>query len=166
MAAHDLPPACELVFQPSPDIMEQVFALRVQAWRARTSAFPEMDTWRDDFDDVAYHWVVLHQDPGQSAVAVAAARMTIHQSLAEVPNAEIYDGLLPPDFPGPIASINRLVVAKAFAGQGLPHVLDTVRMDFARHNGCSAIIGETFAGMRRHDDLLQKGFVALGMAKP
>lgn len=72
-AARDLPPACELVFQPAPDIMEQVFALRVQAWRARTSAFPEMDTWRDDFDDDAYHWVVLFHNPGRATVVVAAA---------------------------------------------------------------------------------------------
>ncbi|WP_152414696.1 hypothetical protein [Blastomonas sp. AAP53] len=46
---------------------------RANAWRARTSALPKMDVWRDRFDDDAYHWVVLFHNPGRTTVAVAAA---------------------------------------------------------------------------------------------
>jgi len=162
----ELPAGCRLVFQPEPEIMAQVYALRVQAWRARTQAFPAMDEWRDAHDDHGLHWVITARSGDAQQVAVAAARMTIHARLAEVPSAEIYDGLLPPDLPGPIASINRLVVSKDYAGQGLSRVLDLARIAFARSKGCHCIIVETFAGIRRHDDLLAQGFVALGQTMP
>lgn len=161
-----LPLGCSLIFQPAPEIMAQVYALRVQAWRARTQAFPEMDEWRDEHDDHGLHWVVIARNRDAQQVAIAAARMTIHARLAEVPSAEIYDGLLPADLPGPIASINRLVVSKDYAGQGLSRVLDQARIAFARLKGCNCVIGGTSAGIRRHDDLLAQGFVALGKAQP
>jgi GNAT superfamily N-acetyltransferase len=161
-----LPPGCKLYFQPAPEFMTQVYTLRVQAWRARTQAFPDMDEWRDDYDDVALHWAIVTQTTAGVPLAVAAARMTIHAQLSEVPSAEIYDGLLPVDLPGPIASINRLVVAKHFAGQGLSQILDAARIAYARSQECHCVVVETFAGMRRHDELLRQGFVALGQARP
>lgn len=164
--AIELPKGCSLVFQPAPEFMEQVYALRVQAWRARTQAFPEIDQWRDDYDVGALHWVIIKQTDDAPPVAIAAARMTIHARLAEVPSAEIYDGLRPADLPGPIASINRLVVAKDWAGQGQTQVLDRARIVYARSEGCHCLVGRTSAGVRRHDDLLTQGFVALGQAQP
>jgi GNAT superfamily N-acetyltransferase len=161
-----LPPGCQLIFQPSPDIMAQVYALRVQAWRARTQAFPNIDEWRDDNDADALHWAIVAQTGDAPPLAIAAARMTIHARLADVPSAEIYDGLLPADLPGPIASINRLVVARDHAGRGLSQVLDHARIAFAREAACRCMIGRTLAGARRRAELQAQGFVALGEARP
>jgi hypothetical protein len=137
MTEFTLPDNRRLIAQPSPDIMDQVYRLRVSAWRARTNAFPAMDVWRDAYDDNALHWAIVAQEPGQLDSVIASARMTIHSALSEVPNSEIYDGLLPADLPGPIASINRLVVANAYAGQGLPHILDMTRIHYASEAGSS-----------------------------
>lgn len=141
------------------DLLAQVYRLRVEAWRARTSAFPEMEYWSDAFDRVGRHWVVIDdQRP------VAAARLTVHGLLADVPNAEVYSGLLPADLPGPIGVLTRLVVARSHAGRGLSGRLDSVRIDAARRAGCRHLIGETFSGLPRIDQMVRAGFEVLGPA--
>lgn len=158
-----LPEGCTLLFMPPPDVMEAVYRLRVSAWRARTDAFPDMPEWRDAYDDMpdTMHWAIIH-----GGEPVAAARMTVHAALADLPNAEIYDGILPADLAGPIASINRLVVARSWAGQGLPLVLDQARIFAAKTRGCLNIVGETYAGNNRIAHVERLGFQNLGPTAP
>jgi GNAT superfamily N-acetyltransferase len=155
-----LPAGCTLIEQPAAGTMAAIYRLRVAAWRARTPAFPDMPEWRDDFDDGAMHWAILHE-----GAPIAAARMTIHAALADLPNAEIYTRLLPADLAGPIASINRLVVDTAWAKRGLPRILDEARVDAARTSGCRHVLGETYAGGRRPDSLAYLGFKPLGLTQ-
>ena len=144
-----------------PGILAQVFRLRVAAWRARMPAFPDLERWVDDFDAVGRHWVVV-----EDGAVIAAARLTIHGRLAEVPNAEIYRGVLPDDMPGPLGVFNRLVVAPDHAGRRLSQALDRVRVEAARRAGCRVLIGETFAGLSRINQLEAAGFEVVGDAGP
>ena len=144
-----------------PADLEEIFALRVAAWRARTDYFPEIERWVDSEDAKAAHWAI--RDRGR---IVAAARLTIHDSLADVPNDEIFRDVLPPSLDGPIASLNRLVVAASHSGQGHSASLGRVRIDHARLEGCRHVIGETYAGMKRIAQLGDLGFKVVGTARP
>lgn len=151
----------ELVYRPCAVTMEAIYRLRPLAWRARTVHFPDIDIWRDEFDDSALHWAIL-----DAGTPVAAARMTIHDRLADVPSAEIYEGVIPSNLKGPIACITRLVVHPNWAGQGLPRILDEARIAEARKQSCAHMIGETYAGMRRIAAMRELGFIILGETAP
>lgn len=140
-------------------ILEQVYRLRVSAWRARNRDFPAMEAWTDAFDASGRHWVVLDGD-----APVAAARLTVHSELLQAPSSEIYRGLLPDDLPGPIGVLTRLVVAPSHAGRGLSRALDLARIEAARESGCQHLIGETFAGLPRFRQMQALGFEVLGQA--
>jgi len=144
-----------------PDVLEQVYRLRVAAWRARNPDFPDIEAWTDAFDAVGRHWVVMDGD-----VPVAAARLTVHSQMAEVPSAEIYRGLIADDLPGPIGVLTRLVVAPSHAGWGLSWLLDLSRIEAARASGCRHLIGATLVGLRRIKQMTDLGFDVLGEAGP
>lgn len=144
-----------------PALLEQVYRLRVEAWRARNPDFPPMDAWTDSFDATGRHWVIL-----DNSRPVAAARLTLHARLAEAPSAEIYRDLLPDDLAGPIGVLTRLVVAKSHAGRGLSLPLDLARIAAANAYGCKHLIGETFAGLPRLDQMVSLGFEIIGRAAP
>ena len=141
-------------------LMTRIGELRVRAWKARQPDFPDMTIWLDMFDASARHWAIL-----QGAVPVAAARMTIHNDLSEVPNAEIFTDAFPHGLAGPIASINRLVVVPACAGRGLSRMLDEVRVSAARRENCAHMIVETYAGATRTDALRALGFEPAGTSQ-
>lgn len=140
-----------------PAILDQIYRLRVEAWRARNADFPPMETWTDAFDGTGRHWVVLEEGR-----PVAAARLTVHARLTEAPSAEIYRGLLPDDLPGPIGVLTRLVVAKSHSGRGLSRLLDLARIDAAKGSKCRYLIGETFAGLPRIAQMRDLGFDVIG----
>ncbi|WP_291069182.1 GNAT family N-acetyltransferase [Hyphomonas sp.] len=148
----------------SPDderLLSAIGQLRVRAWRARQPAFPDMREWLDDFDLFARHWTL-----SDNGILVAAARMTVHAELSSVPNAEIFASVFPNGLPGPIASLNRLVVDPAFAGRGLSRALDEARIEAAGKMQCANIIVETFARTSRAAALELLGFEIAGLSLP
>lgn len=155
--AMPLPFAVERV--ESAEDLAAIYRLRVAAWRSRTDYFPDIAEWQDAHDATACHWAI--RDAGQ---IVAAARLTIHDRLADAPSAEIYEDLLPPDLAGPIAVMTRLVVARSHGGQGLSRLLDVARIDHARALGCRHVLGETFAGLPRLNAVVELGFTIVGQS--
>lgn len=134
-----------------------IYRLRVAAWRSRTDYFPDIAEWQDAHDATACHWAI--RDSGQ---IVAAARLTMHDRLADAPSAEIYQNVLPADLAGPIAVMTRLVVARSHGGRGLSRLLDMARIDHARASGCRHVVGETFAGLPRLNAVVELGFSIVG----
>jgi GNAT superfamily N-acetyltransferase len=143
-----------------PADLEEIYVLRVAAWRARVESFPDIGRWTDAEDARAAHWAI--RDDGR---IVAAARLSIYDSLAEVPHAEIFDGVFSRMMEGPIASLNRLVVAPSHSGKGFSEALDRVRVGHARDMKCRHAIGETFSAARV-SQLGTLGFQAAGSARP
>jgi len=136
----------------------QIGRLRVEAWQTEVARAGEMPTWLDDCDQTAHHWVVFRED-----IPIAAARLSIHRSLAEVPDAESYVGLFA-DLPvAPIASLNRLVVHPSARGAGLSKQLDLVRLAAAERVGCRSVIVSTASGPRRVGQLMALGFAVVGI---
>jgi GNAT superfamily N-acetyltransferase len=100
--------------------------LRYKIWSAEGVEIinPEAGTIADSHDDHAMHWGVF-----DGARLVAAARLCLHQTLAEAPDGELFAGL---EIPTPIASMNRLVVTKSHRGRGIAKNLDQIRIQQAR----------------------------------
>ena len=142
-------------------LLQAVYRLRARAWRARNPSFPDIETWSDPFDGTGRHWVVVDPD----GAPVAAARLTVHVTAAEAPDATIYgEAIL--GMAGPVGSINRLVVAPEQAGTGLTRWLDEVRIAAARAAGCRFIIGATRASDHRIRSARRLGFEVVGQAGP
>lgn len=148
----------ELIFRPTPEFLEQVWRLRPMAWRARMASFPDIVEWRDDFDDCSDHWAIV-----EDGRVIAAARLTIRDSVEQLPHPELYRDLKIATS-GPVASINRLVVDAAYGGQGLSRRLDLARLAYADAAGVTIILASTFAGQRRVSSLEALGFVERGFA--
>lgn len=153
-----------LVNRPSSSQMEEIYRLRVEAWRGQSRLSSGMTHWVDEVDAVARQWAIVHH-----GVVVGAIRMSLHESLAQLPSAEVYVGVLPSALPPPIASYNRLVVHPDHRGHGLSRVLDLVCLEAARAAGASALVGATGsveANRRRIEAMKRLGFQELGLGHP
>lgn len=138
-----------------PDHMQEIGRLRIQAWRDEpgiNTTFFSRNAWIESIDHLAYHWVVMKNN-----LVVAAARMSIHTSLDDVPYANLLPDALRPQFSQRrIASINRLVVDPLFRGTGLARMLDQARLDMARRVGADVVLAQP--QLTRLSALLKLGF--------
>jgi GNAT superfamily N-acetyltransferase len=139
------------------DLMEKIGRLRVEAWRTEAPGAADMETWVDEFDRCARHWAVFDQ-----GVLIAAARLTTHPALGDVPDAESYRGVFREPPPAPIGSLNRLVVHPSARGRGLSKRLDLVRLEAAEEMGCRSVILSTASGPHRVRQLMGWGFELIG----
>ncbi|VTR98538.1 GNAT family N-acetyltransferase [Tuwongella immobilis] len=146
----------ELVEVTDLSLLPAIGRLRVRAWQTELSQPPTMESWLDDWDATARHWAFL-----LAGQPVAAARMTIHDSLETLPDAPVYAGIFPEPPPGPIASLNRLVVDPAFRRGGMGTALDRIRIAAAEAAGCRSIVGSSSAD-RRIAQLQSHGFIIVG----
>ena len=151
--------ACE--FSPLDEgLLAKVGRLRIEAWETKTARAAEQSDWLDEFDRVALHWVVC-----RDGLPVAAARLSLHHELAEVPDSECYAGIFSWPLETPIASLNRLVVHPSARGSGLGRQLDLIRLEAAERLGARVVILSTSSGHRRIAALVSLGFVFLGYGR-
>ena len=148
------------VTPPNAELLEQIGRLRVRAWATVVEEAAQMEVWLDEFDASARHWIVTVN--GELA---AAARMSVHNSIGEVPEAEIYLGLITDSLPKPIASINRLVVSPDHRRRGYARLLDCARIAAAEKSGYGCIVAETPSGAGRVRALLSHGFKFAGTSQ-
>jgi predicted GNAT family N-acyltransferase len=141
--------------------LEAIYRFRVAVWRQEDAlaetAFPD-GYWRDAFDDLSCHWVV---NSGRGIAA--AARLSIHQQLAEVPEAEEYlaAGLR---LEGPIAASGRVVVASWARRRGLAARLLDMQDQEAREAGVRHGVRQASPAMRRL--LERRGWSGIAPARP
>ena len=140
-------------------VLRKIFALRVTAWRQRFTFPSDIQYWKDDYDKDALHWAILVDDE-----PIAAARLTLHSRVADVPDAYIYGDTLP-YLASPICSMNRCVVHPYFRNKKLSRLLDETRITAARKKGATCIV-VTVDDERRADSLESSGFVRIGMGLP
>lgn len=128
--------------QVSPHELLEIRALRARAWLAAGIAnagdFSD-GLWEvDPVDAVAYH--VLLRDSGRLA---AAARLSIHQSVEELPDfSTLCKAVAATDLGGvgPYASLNRLVVDPDLKGNGLASMLLEPRILLALLAGAKTLV--------------------------
>ena len=114
--------------------LHRISELRVSIWRERGGLAPDAfptGRWHDEFDRLARHWVVT-----RDGRLVAAARLSLHERLEQVPEAFEYlaAGL---ELAGTIAAPARLVVSTSAAHHGLASRLVAVREEAAAAAGAA-----------------------------
>jgi len=126
--------------------------LRYTVWQSEGVVIhdTEREAIADHHDDHATHWAVFDGDQ-----IVGAARLCLHDELAEAPDAEMYVGV---DIPSPVASMNRLVVLKSYRGQGIGGLLDQVRIQKARELGAHTVVIAPVNVNSRKQSLRKMGF--------
>ena len=71
---------------------------------------------------------------------VASARSCVHHEQSDVPDAYYYTAL---KLPKSVASINRLVVDRAWRNLGIARALDLVRLEAAKDSGAECVVCAT-----------------------
>lgn len=136
---------------------EEIYKLRVVVWEATVPAaasrFPD-GYWIDEHDGHAHHWVMR-----DATRVLAAARLCVHDSVAELPASYLYSDLSELHA-GPVASFNRLVVHPDAQRHGFSKKLDQARRDHAVQLGCHAIFVYCWklSGEARLRSLQRQGF--------
>jgi GNAT superfamily N-acetyltransferase len=138
-----------------PDLMEEIGRFRIKAWRNENGVDPlffSKDAWVDSLDLHARHWIIT-----KNRIIVAAARMSFHDCLDDVPYARFLQEEHWPLFSkSPIASINRLVVDPRYRGRGFSKILDNERIKTAAKHGSKTMIA--FPQLSRLNSLKNLGF--------
>src|SRR5690349_12814272 len=106
-----------------PAVFDAVVRLRLEAWTPQTPVPLTLDDVLDSFEQSARHWCGFDGEQ-----VVAAARLSIHDRLEDVPEAECLHGVFASEPAGPIAFLSRLVVAATHRRRGLARELDEVRI--------------------------------------
>lgn len=143
-----------------PSSVARICRFRAAVWRATPGtapeAFPE-GIWRDAADDSARHWICQASD-GQ---LLAAARLSIVDSLADVTEAEQYQryGL---GVDGPVAAPDRVAVAPEAQRHGLAGWLLDVQQQASRDAGAVCAVRQ--ASPRMAKLLARRGWQFFGPA--
>jgi GNAT superfamily N-acetyltransferase len=139
--------------------LDAIYRLRASVWRETgdiaLAAFRD-GRWSDEHDPVSTHWVIRDDDR-----LVAAARLSVHERLGDVPEAEEYTavGL---HLQGRIAAPARVVVAAEARRHGLASQLLDVQDAAARDAGCAFAVRQSSPAMCRL--LERRGWRAAGPA--
>jgi hypothetical protein len=161
-----MPQTCDSSWQVIETCDERVIAeicrFRVSVWREEgqlaAHAFSN-GQWRDPVDDRATHWLI-RDVRGRCA---AAGRLSMHDSLAEVHQADEYlrFGL---QLPGPVAAPDRVVVAGFARASGLGRQILDLQDSAACARGASHAVRQ--ASPRMAQLLEHRGWRVLGPASP
>jgi GNAT superfamily N-acetyltransferase len=124
------------------DWVAKTFGLRFEVWNQETTLRPhvlQQGLISDSHDEHARHWAVFCGDE-----MVAAARMCIHHSQVDTPDAPAFSHIcLSP----PVATLNRLVVHSSARNIGLASKLCRCRVEAAKLDGAKCAVG-TFTDLR------------------
>lgn len=146
---------CKLFYGSSePDLLHGIQTIRFDVWNhdlpATGQLFPE-GVWREDVDEISYHWAVLDQEEH----LVATARLTLCDGVADLLDPDWYSEmtLVPP---GPIALLSRQVVEKSHRRYGLATFLLNDQIRYARELKANSVVLRAVG--KRADYFKQAGF--------
>jgi GNAT superfamily N-acetyltransferase len=141
------------------DLLARIGRLRARAWRTEAAFSGNADDWLDEYDATASHFAFM-----ADGEPVAAARLTVHPSVRDIPRADIQNHAFPAEPPLPVAYLSRLVVDPAHRRKGLGARLDEARLTRARELGCGSVVSRP-VDPRRVAQLERLGFAVVGRCK-
>ena len=140
-------------------VVEASILLRQRVWSEAMREPLTRDDLIEPFDATARHWMVFDGDH-----VVAAARLSIHARVEDVPEACCLVGVFPRQPPAPIGFLSRLVVAPEHRRHGLGRQLDEIRIEAAVVAGCRSLLALVFdvSGEARVKQFISRGFTVVG----
>ena len=136
------------------DLVPLTFRLRYEVWSAETKLIPRVKKQgviTDSHDAHARHWVAFDEKE-----MVGAARMCVHEKQQDVPEGSCYKAI---ELIGPLASINRLIVARSARNRGIAKKLDLHRIQAAKETGANCTVAGPASDLRIHS-LEKLGFLS------
>jgi hypothetical protein len=141
--------------------MREVGQLRYRVWSEEgmdMSNSTGAECMLDAVDDNAIIWGVYHD-----GVIVGSARLNLYDDLADSPTAYMHSELNAL-CPTPVATLTRLVLLKAFCGNGIGKFFDFIRLEQARKIGAQTAL--LMCPPWRVEPLQRLGYQHLGKASP
>ena len=140
-------------------VVEASIVLRQRVWSEAMGAPITREDLIEPFDATSRHWMVFDGDQ-----VVAAARLSIHDRVEDVPEACCLVGVFQRQPPAPIGFLSRLVVAPEYRRHGLGRRLDETRIEAAARAGCRSLLALVFdvSGEARVKQFTAQGFTVLG----
>lgn len=125
------------------DKLQEIAELRWRVWepifaKSGFSSMRSVADWIDPVDREAIHFTIMDID--DSSVIAAAARLSIHESVRELPEPSIIEAF--PDWTpeAPLAMLGHLVVAPHDRHHSFGHRLVTQRNNYARLAGARTAV--------------------------
>ena len=137
------------------DEIERAQRLRYEVWRAEGAVLANAESGKieDAHDYHALHWGAFDGEE-----LVGSARLCVHESIDDAPDASMFAGV---NLPEPVASMNRLVILRPFRGNGIGRSLDEVRLEAARLLGARSTLATPVDVSAREQSLARLGFTRL-----
>ena len=143
-----------VLHEASNQLFELVTDLRHLCWGDSLSSLDLLD---DGHDSHALHFVLLDQD-----IVIAAARLCVHELLADVPDPHLFVTTNRP-LPAPLGCINRLVVHPKYRKLGIASILDQVRTEATKQLGCKTMLvaWNEHSGIQRRNAIQAQEFESI-----
>ncbi len=143
-------------------MLDAINDLRLRAWVPQVPVPLTVEDVIDEFEPTARHWAVFDGEH-----LIAAARLSIHQHLDDVPEAVCLSGVFVAPPPAPIGFLSRLVVADEYRRRGLSRHLDEIRIRAAEQAGCRSLLALVFdvSGESRVRQFVSLGFTGQGRGR-
>lgn len=149
------------------DMLQEIAALRLRVWqpyvdKSNNARRRTLADWIDAVDHKAYHLTIMDLD--DPTMIAGAARLSLHDSLDDIPEPSI-----PRNFPDwrpdlPYAVFGRLVVEPHDRHHGFAHRLDARRNELARELGAKMAL--MLAAPWRRESLEKIGCETIGTIAP
>lgn len=155
--------AITVIGNPTPGQLEEVFELRVRAWRGQARFKADIRAASDRWDSISSHRLLVDDD-GRIA---GAFRFSLHQALDDLPDGgvwvtDFHDAL------GPPAYYSRMFVSPEFRGRGLSEQLEALAVSEALRAGAlsvTCLAGSVVVGARRLAQMERRGWRVIGTAR-
>lgn len=140
--------------------MAAIRELRALCWAGSYALEGSLD---DQLDARAAHWAIFAGDE-----LVAAARLTLHTTLADVPDNHLYVETDAEKLSYPLGYLSRLVVHPQMRKRGLARRLDELRIEAARSQGCVSLglNWNPLSGLSRRAQIFAFGFASRDGERP
>lgn len=154
--------AFNVISNPTPDRLEEIFRLRLEAWRTQANLKPGNNQSSDAWDDKSHHRVLVDQH----SRVVGAFRFSLHDALSDLPDGGVWLTEQHRE-PGPHAYFSRMFLAPEFQGCGLSEDLDELAISEPFRMGARTITclaGSVSASLQRLPQMERRGWRRVGLA--
>jgi len=155
----------QLIRDLTPQQIEEVCRLRLEAWRGQARLKPNVTEWRDEWDAGAHH-VAAIDTQGRIAGGFRLTLHTLPTDIDHLPDDGVWAAAVAP-LPQPVAYMCRLFVSPDYRGLGLGRALDqAVLLEPLRHGAGSAasLSGSVVSNRNRNAALERYGWIPSGEA--
>lgn len=165
MIATEIAAGFQLIRDLTPQQIDEVCRLRLEAWRGQARLKPNATEWRDAWDADAHHVAAIDT---QGRIA-GGFRLTIHTLPTDtdrLPDEGVWAAAAAP-LPQPVAYVCRLFVSPDYRGRGLGRALDQAALLEPRRHGAgsaASLTGSVVSNRARVAAFERYGWVASGEA--